>query len=323
MKFGIIGAGKHAQNRVMPAIVKSGHEVSAIYSRNIDKAKEIGLKYLSKPYDDLETFFTGGFEAVYVASPNHLHYEHTLAALRRDKQVLLEKHMTLKESHARELVDLAGEKGLTFKIGFHMRFHPAVAEMRRLVSEGKIGRPTYATGTWAGSYSMTHPEPDRKWWDEEEKVGGGSVMGTGVHVVDTINHVLGSLPKKVSASRFPEKKVVERTECIYMGYDGFTATAISSRDMKNPDNSLYVYGTEGTIAARNVFGLEVDSDLFVNGKKEKGYKNVNMYQEEVKAFYAATRGEDTVLSDGKDGLEIVRIVNAAFEGDYDGKWLKL
>lgn len=323
MKFGIIGAGKHAQNRVMPAIVKAGHEVSAIYSRNPDKAKEIGLKYLSKPYDDLETFFTGGFEAVYIASPNHLHYEHAMAALRRGKHVLLEKHMTLKESHAEELVKLAGEKGLTLKIGFHMRFHPGIAEMRKMIAEGKIGKPTYATGTWAGSYSLTHPEPDRKWWDEEEKVGGGSVMGTGVHVVDTINFALGKLPKKISASRFPEKQVVERTECIYLGYDGFTATAISSRDMKNPDNSIYVYGTEGTVAVRNVFGLDVDSELVVNGKSVETYKGVNMYEEEVKAFYAATRGEETVLSDGSDGLQIVRIVNAAFEGDYNGKWINL
>ncbi len=322
MKFGIIGAGNHAQKKVMPAIVKSGHEVSAIYSRNVDKAKKIGLKYLSKPYDDLETFFAGDFESVYIASPNFLHYEHALSALKRGKHVLLEKQMTLKTAEAEDLVKEAEKRNLALKVGFHLRFHPALSIIKKMISEGRIGDPVFVTGMWAGFSSGGHTDPDRKWWDEEEKSGGGSVMGTGVHVLDTLNHVLGKYPTGVTASRFPRKGIIDSTECIQLRFGTTVAIALSSRKMKEPDNSLYVYGTDGSLAARKMFGVDVDSVLELNGKKLESFKGTDMYEGEIKAFYKATRGEVTDIADGKDGLQVVRTVNAAFEGDYSGKWVE-
>ncbi len=320
MKFGIIGAGNHAQRKVMPAIVKAGHEVSAIYSRNVEKAKKIGLKYLSKPYDDLETFFTGGFEAVYIASPNHLHFDHAIAALKRKKHVLLEKQMTLRTEHAEELVRFSQKQGLSLKIGFHLRFHPAVMEIRKLVLDGSIGKPVYSMGMWAYKSTGKHTDPDNRWWDEDDKAGGGSVMGTGVHVIDTFNYIFSSRPVRVSATRYPEKKVIDRSESVYMDYGKHSAVAVSSRDMEHPDNSLRIYGTEGSIVATNLFGVDVDTQLYINGKKKKSFSGVNMYEGEVRSFYASTMGEPSEIADASDGLEVVKIVNGAFDGDYTGRW---
>lgn len=322
MKFGIIGAGKHAQNKVMPAIVKAGHEVSAIYSRDAEKGKKIGLKYLSKPYDDMETFLTGDFEAVYISSPNFLHFEHALTSLKRGKHVLLEKQMTLSNEDAETLVKTANEHNLVLAVGFHMRFHPAVSRVRELIDSGRIGRVVYATGTWAGFSSGSHPEPDRKWWDEEEKSGGGSVMGTGVHVIDTINYVLGETPLKVTSTRFPRKKVIEMTECLTMNYGEKVATVLSSREMSAPDNSLYVFGTEGTISARGIFGTSVTGRLEVNGDTIAEYSEGDMYAEEVESFVSSINGQSTDVAKGEDGRAVVKIVNAAFEGDFVGKWVE-
>lgn len=321
MKFGIIGAGRHAQNKVMPAIVKAGHEVSAIFSRDAEKAKKIGLKYLSKPYDDMETFLTGDFEAVYISSPNFLHYDHALSSLKRGKHVLLEKQMTLSNEHAEELVRIAEEQNLVLAVGFHMRFHPAVSRSREIISSGGIGRVVQVSGTWAGFSSGSHPEPDRKWWDEEEKSGGGSVMGTGVHVMDTINYILDEKPVKVTSTRLPRKKVIEMTECVTLDYGDKFANAVSSREMKDPDNSLYIFGTAGTIAAKGIFGTAVSGTLEVSGKNPESFEDGNMYVSEVESFVSATRKGRSEIAMGTDGLSVVKIVNAAFEGNFTGKWV--
>lgn len=323
MKFGIIGAGNHAQKRVMPAIVKAGHEVSAIYSRDVEKAKKIGLKYLSKPYDDIETFLTGDFEAVYIASPNHLHYGHALSSLKRGKDVLLEKQMTLKTAEADELVRIADKQDLTLSVGFHLRFHPAVKSIRKLLKQDRIGKVICGSGLWGGYSTGTHIEPDRKWWGEEEKSGGGSVMGTGVHVVDTLNFILGKVPTRVTSVRYPRKQIMDSTECIAMDYSDEILNAISSREMKNPDNGLYLRGLEGSIMVRNLFGTEVTGSLEVDGETAETYDSVNMYEEEIKAFVASRRGQQTDIASGKAGLDVVRIVNAAFDGDFTGRWVDL
>lgn len=323
MKFGIIGAGRHAQNKVMPAIVKSGNEVSAIYSRDAAKANDIGLKYFSKPYNDMETFLAGDFDAVYISSPNFLHHDHAMACLKHGKHVLLEKQMTLENSDAANLVRASGKKILG--VGFHMRFHPAVIEMRKMIADGKIGRPVHVTGTWAGFSSGKHDDPARKWWDEDDKAGGGSVMGTGVHVLDTINYVLGKHPSRVSAFRSPRKSVIETTEIISLDFgNGDTGgTAVSSREMMEPDNSLRVEGTQGTIAGRGIFGVDVKGSLELNGSEVRKYSGGDMYEGEVRAFVSATRGEKTGIAQARDGEIVVRTVNAAFRSDYDDLWLDL
>ncbi|AKA49340.1 hypothetical protein IX51_09755 [uncultured archaeon] len=324
MKFGIISAGKHARNKVMPAIVKAGHEVSAIYSRDIQNAKDIGLKYLSKPYDDLETFFAGDFESVYISSPNFLHFEHAMKSLSRGKHVLLEKPMTLKNSDAEELVRTANRKNLNLSVGFHMRFHPAMKIVKEIIRKGDVGKIVFVMGSWAWQSPMIHEDPRSKWWDDDEKVGGGSVMGSGVHVIDTLNYTTNSLPKRVTSSRFPKKKVIDITETVHMDYGKFAGFSLSSRDIRTPDNSLKIFGAEGTVVVNNFFGTDVKgSVLELNGKKVKSFDSGNMYEDEIRAFVAATRGEKTEIADGNDGLAVVKTVNAAFEGDYIGKWVEL
>ena len=95
MKFGVIGLGNHAINRVMPAIMLSGNSIEAVYSRNPEKAERIGRKFGGKAFDNLERMLSSDLDAVYIASPNNLHYENALAALDHGKHVLLEKPMTL------------------------------------------------------------------------------------------------------------------------------------------------------------------------------------------------------------------------------------
>ena len=65
MKFGIIGLGNHAINRVMPAIKSSGNSITAIYSRAMKKAEKEGAAYGARAFSDLDEFFSrGDFDAV-------------------------------------------------------------------------------------------------------------------------------------------------------------------------------------------------------------------------------------------------------------------
>ena len=318
MNFGIAGLGNHAINRVMPVFREAGHSISAVYSRNIDKARKEGMKYNARPFDDLDSFFENGeFEAVYIASPNFLHYGQTKMALQKGKHVLLEKQMTLKTEEADELVKLAEEKHLTLAIGFHMRFHPAIREIQRILKAGELGEVSYITGMWASLSARSYKNPDNKWWREDEKVGGGAVMGTGVHVMDTINYILGKHPDRLSSFRNPSGKVIEHTEHVTLQYGPTIVDIIASREMKSPMNNLTLYGTEGTLVATGVFSTSVESALLRDGKKIRDFRGINVYREEIKAFADLVQGRESHIATGKDGAEVVRIVNLAFEADRD------
>ncbi len=316
MKFGIAGLGNHAINRVMPAMAASGNQITSIYSRNIDKARREGMKYNSKPFDNYEAMLeTGDFEAIYIASPNFLHYPQTKAALLKGKHVLLEKQMTLKAQEARELIELAEEKNLKLAIGFHLRFHPAVNDVKKILEEGQLGDISYVSGIFSNLSARSYEDPDNRWWAEDDKVGGGSVMGSGVHVLDTLNYMMGALPERLCAFRNPRGEVIDLTEHITLQYGTAIADAISSRRMSNRLNHLNIFGTKGTLTVTGLFSTSVDSSMIIDGKKVKEYKGTNMYTEEVKSFANYVGGRQSHIATGEDGYNVVRQVEEAFSLD--------
>ncbi len=316
MKFGVAGLGNHAINRVMPAIAAAGNQITSIYSRNIDKARKEGVKYNSRAFDNLDTMLeTGDFEAIYIASPNFLHYSQTKAALSSGKHVLLEKQMALKSSEAKELVDLAKEKNLKLAIGFHMRFNPAIMDAKRVLSSGELGDIAYISGMWAYMSSRSYDNPDNKWWAEDEKVGGGSVMGTGVHVMDTLNFLLGQAPDRVCSFRNPMGEVIESTEHVTLQYGNTIADAISSRSVSGNMNHLNIHGSKGTLTLTNVFATSVETSMIRDGKKVKDYRGVDVYKEEARDFVNLVEGKESHIALGEDGYNVVRIVESAFSQD--------
>ncbi len=323
MKFGILGLGNHAKSKVMPAIAKAGHEISAIYSRKIEKAREEGSKYSSRAYDSLEGFMKSGIDAVYIASPNFLHYEQAKQSLLNGKHVLLEKQMTLRNDHASELVRLAADKGLALAVGFHLRFHPAIGQVRKMIQEGRLGELTYISGIWASYSSRNYDNPDNKWWMEDEQAGGGSVMGTGVHVMDTINYIAGEAPQSVNCFKIPRGAVIDTTEQVSIQYPSVVASAVSSRRIRNSENSLVVCGTGGTVTVRGMFSTDVNSKLLLGAEPMEQFSGLNMYEEEVKAFNDLVRGHSGVIATGSDGELVVRMVNAATAAEKEGRSVKL
>ncbi len=316
MKFGIAGLGNHAINRVMPAMAASGNQISSVYSRNIDKARKEGGKYNSTPFDNYDRMLeTGDFEAIYIASPNFLHYPQTKAALLKGKHVLLEKQMTLKAEEARELITLAEEKNLKLALGFHLRFHPAVNDVKKMLEEDKFGDISYISGLFTNLSHRSYDAPDNRWWAEDDKAGGGSVMGSGVHVLDTLNYLMGSLPERLCAFRTPQGKIIDTTEHITLQYSSTIADAISSRRMSNRMNHLNIFGTKGTLTVTGLFSTSVESSMIIDGQKVKDYRGVNMYAEEVKSFVNLVEGKKSHIALGEDGYNVVRQVEEAYRLD--------
>lgn len=78
-------------------------------------------------------------DIVVVATPVFTHYEFAKVALEQGKHVWVEKPMTSDLAQAKELVDLAGSKGLTLMVDHTFLFTGAVQEMKKLVESGDLG----------------------------------------------------------------------------------------------------------------------------------------------------------------------------------------
>lgn len=318
MDFGIIGLGNHSMNRVIPAIRKAGFSIGSIYSSDEVKGRQVAESNGSTYYHDLKSMLASGVDAVYIGSPNFLHYPQAKMALEAGKHVLLEKQMTLSVQDASDLVSLSRSRGLKLAVGFHTRFHPAIEKARNLVASGAVGKPEIISGMWGGPPSSPHTNEKQKWWTEDDKVGGGSIMGTGVHVIDSLIYVLGKKPEKVMSVKFPPGKVIDSTQQVGLVYPDMIATAISSRGTPSPDNSLYIFGTKGTLACRDVFGVGIKGSLVRDGRVMETYEGGSPYEGEVRSFAALVNGESSNIARGEDGENVVRITAAANQSASSG-----
>ena len=112
MKWGILATGNIAKKfaSTINQMSKENEQLVAVGSRNIESAKAFAKEHdIPRYYDSYEALVKDqDVEAVYVATPNTLHYENCRLCLEHGKHVLCEKPFTINDKQAQELYRLQG-----------------------------------------------------------------------------------------------------------------------------------------------------------------------------------------------------------------------
>ncbi len=141
MRYGVIGTGWIAKSFIDGARMLCNSDFVAVYSRT----EESGGKFATENniptvYTDINEFAKGDFDAVYIASPNKLHYEQSKLMLENGKHVICEKPITVEPEELQELQALAKKNGLVYIEAIMYMFNPARELLKDAI--GKIGRIT-------------------------------------------------------------------------------------------------------------------------------------------------------------------------------------
>ena len=162
IKVGIIGCGLmgalHARTlRTFPDV-----KIEALYNRSRNKAESLAAQVGGKVCDSYQELLRHDLDAVYVATPDHLHVEYAKAVLDAGKHLFLEKAIATSLKDGSEIV-AAGERhpGLKAMVGYPLRFDPAYVKMKEIVSRPDAGR---ALQSWS---IRTHfLDPNEKIYDK-------------------------------------------------------------------------------------------------------------------------------------------------------------
>ena len=116
LRFGTIGSGWICDEYIHGAKDSGLWELTAVYSRTKERAEEYARRHGAKyAFTSLEEMAASDYiDAVYISSPNALHYEHSKAFLERGKHVICEKPLCAQASKVRELQRIAQEHGAVF-----------------------------------------------------------------------------------------------------------------------------------------------------------------------------------------------------------------
>jgi polar amino acid transport system substrate-binding protein len=193
VNVGFIGAGSFAQSYLIPYVKESGVSLDIVVTSKGITAKNVADKFsFNKASSDAKDVLNDDrVNTVFVATPHNSHATYTLDCMRKGKQVFVEKPLAMTNEELEEIKDLYIEMNANLMVGFNRRFSPAAAELKKHFSD--IREPlvmNYRIN--AGLIAKDH-------WTQNEKIGGGRIIGEVCHFIDLMQFFSGSLPVSVYA----------------------------------------------------------------------------------------------------------------------------
>ncbi|MFQ6094427.1 MAG: Gfo/Idh/MocA family protein, partial [bacterium] len=195
VRWGIIGCGDVADRKSGPAFNQvEGSELVAVMRRDAAKSREFAKKHGAKKwYTKVENLLADeDINAIYVATPVHLHCEHTIAAADAGKHVLCEKPMAVNVAQCQQMIQACKSNGVKLMIAYYRRFYPSVKKMKEVMESGAIGDIVLARVNLTGYYNPSQPG---EWRTDPLIAGGGVMMDVGSHRLDLLIHLLGDVEK--------------------------------------------------------------------------------------------------------------------------------
>ncbi|MEU4160897.1 Gfo/Idh/MocA family oxidoreductase [Actinoplanes sp. NPDC026670] len=302
LRWGILGAARIAENFVGPALSRSPHcNVHAVASRRHEAAQRIaGAVGAPQTYPDYRALLADpDVDAVYIALPNAMHTEWTLAALAAGKHVLCEKPLTTTLHDAEAIRSAAREAGRVAAEAFMYRTHPQLATLVRQIRDGAIGEVHSVEA--ALSFVLDDPADIRMSGD----LGGGALLDLGCYIADAANLVYGGPPVAGTSIRHRGETGVDLHTCGVLDYgQGRTAQLSASFLLPWHDSQLVVRGDKGSLTIDHCFNPGTSDGrltlLTVDGQRETTtFPGVDMYERMVDRFAHAVsgRGEPHITLD--------------------------
>jgi predicted dehydrogenase len=184
-------------------------------------------------------------KAVVLATPHRQHAEQVIQAARAGKHVFVEKPFTLSKAEAEAAVAACRKAGVVMALGHNRRFLPAVAEIKRLLAEGALGRVLHVEGQFSGPGAAGY-KPGMWRADRSESPLGG-MGGMGIHMIDMLINLAGRFREVTVRSHALVSTTIDDTTAMLGVLEsgatvGFATLALAPRVWR-----VALFGTAGMV----------------------------------------------------------------------------
>jgi len=208
VKYAIVGTGaRHAMFR--KAITRThaaDNELVALCDINEQRLALSAGTIPDQSGNGIATYDAAQFErmlseqqpdTVIVTTPDYLHHDYIVRALRDGRDVMTEKPMTVDLGKLREILDAQRASGRKVTVTFNYRYTPARTQLKDMLLSGVIGEITAVDFRWY--LDRVHGADYFRRWHREKDKSGGLLVHKSTHHFDLMNWWVGSTPKTVSA----------------------------------------------------------------------------------------------------------------------------
>lgn len=284
LNFAIIGCGRIAQ-RHAEHISKRGNLV-AVCDIVSEKARSMADQYGARPYTEADEMLATEktVDVVAICSPNGLHAEHSIKALRAGYHVLCEKPMAISSADCGEMIKTAEKYNRRLFAIKQNRFNPPVAAVKELIDEGKLGKiySVQLSCFWNRNDDYYHNS-----WKGTKNLDGGTLFTQFSHFIDLLYWMVGDVRQAHAfTGNYAHRHTIEFEDTGVVILK-FTNGAIGTVNytvnsyQKNMEGSLTIFGEKGTVKIggqylneleyQNIEGYRIEN--LPEGNKANNYGN--------------------------------------------------
>ena len=267
-------------------------------------------------------------DAVSICTPNFDHRRSALKALRAGKHVLCEKPMALNAREAQHMIDAARKARRKLQIGLDKRFGPDVQFARKLIQQGRIGRPYFARSQSIRRRGV----PSWGVFGQKKLQGGGPLIDIGVHSIDFTWYLMGC-PRPVAVSGKTYETIgampgrtgqfgpwdyktydVEDFAVAMVRFDNAATMLVESAFCTNLDKDVFgchVVGDKGGVGI-NPLSVQIELGGHLMDCTPNHIPRINTYHAEVAAFIHAVAGNKPVLVPATEAIWTTKIIDAIY-----------
>jgi phthalate 4,5-cis-dihydrodiol dehydrogenase len=241
LRFGIVGLGRAAASTV-PALVRHPRtEVVAAVDTNPDVLSRFTERFPSRGYARIEDLCQDpGVDAIYIATPTHLHTEHVIMAVGAGKHVIVEKPLAITLADADRMIEAIDRAGVQVIVGQSQSYEPPIRAIRDIVKSGQLGRLRMISGWYFNDWLYRPRLPG----ELDTRMGGGVVFRQGAHHFDLTRLIGGGMLRSVRAatgvwdplrptegsySAFLEFEDGAVANLVYNGFDHFHTSELTGQ----------------------------------------------------------------------------------------------
>jgi len=314
--FAIIGCGRIAQRHAEH--INSKGRLLAVCDVDKAKADALATAYNASAYYDIDDLLAteNEVDVVAVCSPNGLHKEHAVKALKAGFHVLCEKPMAISVPDCGEMIQAAEKSNRRLFAIKQNRYNPPVEAVKKIIDEGRLGKissfqlncfwnrnEAYYQNSWKGTLNLD----------------GGTLYTQFSHFIDLLYWMLGDVDQvKAFVGNYNHKGIIEfeDTGAVILKFVNGTIGTVNytvNSYKKNMEGSLTLFGDKGTVKIGGQYLNELEYQCIEGytienlpeGNKPNNYGN----------YVGSMSNHDKVYDNVIDVLQNnASITTSAFEG---------
>jgi len=317
IRWGIIGCGDVVWKRVARAIQDDPNsELVALCRRDPQKlaafCNEFGVNRSSTEANDLIS--ASDIDALYIATPVHLHHPQTIAAAQAGKHVLVEKPMALSTAECDEMIDVCREADVRLGVAYYRPFYPVIQRMSQLIDDGAIGSVLSVSAITSTPFAID-PGEDGYWRVIPGEGGGGSLMDVGSHRLELFLRMFGPIRDvKALCGTIAVDYQSENVASLILQFEsGIHGTLQCFFGTDTEQDEFAVLGTKGRLTSRPLNGGSLVIERNTERQTEMHPPAGNLNSPLIADFAAAIVAQRQPTVTGERGRAVNRVMELAYQ----------